>query len=337
MSEAALVNKRIKPVSQTSVGVIIVNYNGGERLETCLSALKQQTRQPDRIILVDNNSRDFVADNIQKNFPDVEIVVLEKNIGFAAANNKAVDLLASVEYVVLLNPDAYAKPDWLEKYLVGASAHPECSFFACRMLSTDGESLDGTGDVYHVSGASWRRDYGNPADRRRQSGEIFLSSGAAALFKRDVYLEAGGLNEDFFCYMEDVDLGFRIQLLGYRCFYISDAVVIHEGSALVGQHSDFQVYHGHRNLVWVYVMNMPSPWIWVYLPQHLLYNVASILLYIFRAKTAVILRAKYDAIKGLARAWRQRGLIQARLRVSTKELRGKLSHGLLAPYLYRDE
>lgn len=332
-----MVKKQISWVPHTSVGVIIVNYNGGERLEACLSALKQQTRRPDQIILVDNNSSDFIAESIQKKFPDVEIVELEENVGFAAANNKAVDLLATVEWVVLLNPDAYVKPDWLEKYLTGTSEHPECSFFACRMLSMDGQSLDGTGDVYHVSGASWRRDFRKPADRRRENGEIFSPSGAAALFKRDVYLEAGGLNEDFFCYMEDVDLGFRIQLLGYRCFYISDAVVTHEGSALVGQHSDFQVYYGHRNLVWVYVMNMPSPWIWIYLPQHLLYNVASILLYIFRGKTAVILRAKYDAIKGLARAWRRRKEIQAGFRASTKDLRKKLSHNLLAPYLYRDE
>ncbi len=332
-----MLKSQIKQASQTTVGVVIVNYNGGDRLEACLNALKQQTRKPDRTIVVDNNSSDFAADNFQKKFPDVEIVVLDTNIGFAAANNRAVNLLTSVEWVVLLNPDAYAKPDWLEKYLEGAYGHPECSSFACRMLSMDGMSLDGTGDVYHVSGASWRRDYGNPADRRKQSTEVFSPSGAAALFKRDIYLAAGGLNEDFFCYMEDVDLGFRIQLLGHRCFYISDAVVTHEGSALVGRHSDFQVYYGHRNLVWVYVMNMPSPWMWIYLPQHLLYNVASILLYIYRGQTAVILRAKYDAIKGLARAWQRRQQTQAERRVSTKQLRNRLSRGLLAPYLYRNK
>lgn len=322
---------------QTSIGVIVVNYNGGDRLEACLSALTIQTRKPEKILLVDNNSSDFEAESIQKKFPDVDILALDENVGFAAANNKAVDLLTSVEWVVLLNPDAYAKPDWLEKYIAGAYKHPECSFFACRMLSLDGQHLDGTGDVYHVSGASWRRDFGSPADRRTQSDEIFSTSGAAALIKRDIFLEAGGFNEDFFCYMEDVDLGFRIQLLGYRCFYISDAVVTHEGSAIVGQHSDFQVYYGHRNLVWVYVMNIPSPWIWIYLPQHLLYNIASILLYIFRGKTAVILRAKFDAIKGLNRAWQRRKEVQAACRVSANELRAKLSRDLFAPYLSRDE
>lgn len=324
-------------VSQTSIGVIIVNYNGGERLEACLSALAQQTRKPDKTIIIDNCSSDFDAESLQKKFSGVDIVALNENTGFAAANNKAVDILSSVEWVVLLNPDAYAKPDWLEKFIAGSNDHPECSFFACRMVSLDGQSLDGTGDIYHVSGASWRRDYGNPALDRLQCDEIFSPSGAAAMIKRDVFLEAGGFNEDFFCYMEDIDLGFRIQLLGYCCFYISDAVVTHEGSALVGQHSDFQVYYGHRNLVWAYLMNMPSPWIWIYLPQHLLYNVACILLYIYRGKTAVIIRAKFDAIKGLKRAWQQRKRVQAGIRVNVDDLRKKFSHGLLTPYLHRDK
>jgi len=330
-----LAKSQLKQDPQVSVGVIVVNYNGGDRLDACLTALRQQTCPPDRTILVDNNSTDFSSDAVQKNFPNVEIVSLDDNIGFAAANNIAVNLLNTVDWVVLLNPDAYANPDWLAKLLAAATEHPEYSFFGCRMLMMDEKFLDGTGDILHVSGAGWRRDYGNPADQRRQSDEIFSPSGAAAMFKREIYLEAGGMNEDFFCYIEDVDLGFRLQLLGYRCRYVADAVVVHEGSALVGQHSDFQVYHGHRNLVWSYVMNMPAPWIWIYLPQHLLYNVASIILYIFRGKAAVILRSKVDAIRGLAKAWQLRRKIQASTRVSTRVLRKRMAHGLLRPYLFR--
>ena len=323
-------------MSQT-VAVIIVNYNGGELLQRCLIALSKQTRKPDRILLVDNNSDNFSADQIHASFPQIEVLPLPENTGFAVANNLAVAKLEGMDWTVLLNPDAYAEPDWLEKFIAGAERHPEFSFFGCRMLAMDERRLDGTGDVYHVSGASWRRDHGKSIDRRRLSDEILSPSGAAALFRRDVYLEAGGFNEDFFCYMEDVDLGLRLQLLGYRCFYIADAVVTHQGSALVGKYSDFQVYHGHRNLVWVYLMNMPSPWIWIYLPQHLLYNVASIILFILRGKMAVILRAKIDAIKGLSRAWQQRKQIQQTARISTSELRKRMSHGLFVPYLNRNE
>jgi GT2 family glycosyltransferase len=320
-----------------TVAVIIVNYNGGELLQRCLLALSKQTREPDRVLLVDNNSDDFSSDQIKTDFPQVEVLSLSENTGFAVANNLAVEKLEDVEWVALLNPDAYAEPDWLEKLLAGAKQYPDFFFFGCRMLAMKENQLDGTGDVYHVSGANWRRDHGKSADRRRQSDEILSPSGAAALFRRDIFLEAGGFNEDFFCYMEDVDLGLRLQLLGYRCFYIADAIVTHEGSGVVGKYSDFQVYYGHRNQVWVYLMNMPSPWVWIYLPQHLLYNVASIVLFVLRGKTRVILRSKIDAIKGLSRAWQRRKEIQAATRISTKELRKRMSRGFFTPYLNRNE
>lgn len=319
------------------VAVVIVNYNGGVCLERCLKALSGQTRKPDRILLVDNNSENFSTDQIHVDHPDIEILALKRNTGFAAANNYAIDRLGDMEWVVLLNPDAYAERDWLEALMKGTEDHPEFCFFGCRMLATTKNMLDGTGDRYHVSGASWRRDYGKPAERHKQSDEIFSPSGAAALFRRDVYLEAGGLNEDFFCYMEDIDLGFRLQLMGYRCFYIADAVVTHEGAALAGAHSDFQIYHGHRNLVWVYVMNMPSPWIWIYLPQHLLYSLVAIIFFISHGKAATIFRSKLDAFRGLSRAWRQRRIIQARIKVDVKKLRKRMAHGIFSPYLNRYE
>ena len=150
-------------------------------------------------------------------------------------------------------------------------------------------------------------------------------------------MEAGGFNEAFFCYLEDIDLGFRLQLLGYRCIYIPDAVVIHEGAAVVGKHSDFQVYHGHRNLVWTYVMNMPAPWFWIYLPQHLLYNLASVLIFVYHGKSSVILRSKFDAIKGLPQAWRLRRQIQKKSNVDIGKLRKSMAHGFISPYLNRYE
>lgn len=323
--------------SLQTVAVVIVNYNGGEFLEQCLLALGLQTRKPDRVMLVDNNSEHFSANEIKSLYPQTEIMQLTENVGFAAANNLAIKELDDMDWVVLLNPDAYAEPDWLEKYMAGVENHPDFHFFGCRMLATTAKMLDGTGDVYHISGANWRRDYGKSADRHKQEEEIFSPSGAAALFHRSVYLEAGGLNEDLFCYMEDIDLGFRLQLLGYRCFYIADAVVTHEGSALVGSHSDFQVYFGHRNLVWVYIMNMPSPWIWIYLPQHILYNLVGVVYFIYHGKTSVILKAKLDAIKGLRRAWYFRKAIQSKIKIDIKDLRKKLAHGLFSPYLSRYE
>lgn len=132
-----------------------------------------------------------------------------------------------------------------------------------------------------------------------------------------------------------MDLGFRLRLAGYRCLYVPDAVVHHVGSAITGRRSDFTVYHGHRNLVWVFVKNMPGPLFWLYLPQHLLFNLVSILWYTLRGQGRVILRAKWDAIRGLPRVWRQRKAIQAKRKVGAWELRRLMARGWLTPYLRR--
>jgi GT2 family glycosyltransferase len=111
--------------------------------------------------------------------------------------------------------------------------------------------LDGVGDAYHISGLVWRMGHGEPvASFSEQVREVFSPCAAAALYRRSVLLEVGGFDEDFFCYVEDVDLGFRLRLAGHKALSVPDAVVYHVGSATTGgQHSDFAVYHGHRNLV----------------------------------------------------------------------------------------
>ncbi len=111
--------------------------------------------------------------------------------------------------------------------------------------------------------------------------------------------------------IEDVDLGFRLRLSGYRCLYVPMAVAHHIGSATTGgQRSDFSVYHGHRNLVWTYVKNMPGALFWFLLPLHLLLNLITIVVFTARRQCRVILKAKWDAIKGLPQAWIKRKKIQ---------------------------
>jgi GT2 family glycosyltransferase len=184
------------------------------------------------------------------------------------------------------------------------------------------------GDIYHVSGLHWREGHGQ---RARESyfheKEIFSPCAAAALYKRDIFLDAGGFDEDYFCYAEDIDLGFRLRLLGHRCLYVPDAVVHHKGSASTGKRSDFSIFHGHRNLVWAYVENMPGPLFCLYLPYHLAMNVASVIWYALKGRLRVILKAKWDAIKGLPKMWRKRREIQARRVVSSWEIRKVMEKG----------
>lgn len=294
-----------------SVEVIVVNWNSGELLAECFRHLELQTVKPARVLLIDNASSDDSLDSV-KGFQLVSVRQMFANLGFAAGNNRALAECAS-EFVALLNPDAFPEPDWLENLLSAAVAHPEAAAFGSRQLRhSRHEVLDGIGDCYHMSGLVWRERHGvRQQAEDLASHEIFSPCAAAALYRRQVLADLGGFDEDYFCYVEDVDLGFRLRLAGYTARYVPDAVVRHVGSASTGgQHSDFALYHGHRNLVWTFVKNMPGVLFWLFLPMHVALNLATVIWFALRGRGGVVLRAKRDALLGLPKMWRKRQHIQ---------------------------
>jgi GT2 family glycosyltransferase len=299
------------------VSVLIVNWNSGELLAECLRHLTLQTIQPAQVLVMDNASSDDSLDTV-KCSGSVSLQRAGVNLGFAAGNNLVLAQCDS-ELIALLNPDAFPEPEWLENLLIAASSNPNVVAFGSRQLDqSNPEFLDGIGDTYHMSGSVWRERHGGrqqPDDLLQR--EIFSPCAAAALYRRQAVVDVGGFDEDFFCYVEDVDLGFRLRLAGYRAMYVPDAIVHHVGSATTGgRHSDFAVYHGHRNLVWAYIKNMPGILFWILLPLHALMNLSAIVLFAFRGQAKIILKAKWDAIKGIPQAWRKRREIQAK-RVAT--------------------
>ena len=309
-----------------TVAVVIVNWNSWPLLARCLQALAAQTFQDFSVTIIDNASQAGPPEHLLAAYPSACLVRSPTNIGFAAANNLAVrHHTGHSPWVALLNPDAFAQADWLAQLMQAANAHPDVAVFASRQLNAaDPSLLDGDGDRYHISGRAWRSGYGLPLAQQQNahSGKpgslpaVFSPCGAAALYRRSAYIEVGGLDEDFFCYFEDVDLGFRLQLAGYPCLLVPGAVVHHVGSATAGgQHGDFAVYHGHRNLVWTYFKNMPSALFWLFLPLHLALNLLTLLRY--RHRIGVVWRAKKDALLGLPRMLAKRQRIQARRRAST--------------------
>jgi GT2 family glycosyltransferase len=314
------------------VAVLIVNYNSGTLVSRALESLSRQTVRDFRVVVVDNASSDGSADGIDERYGNVTLIRAERNLGFAAGNNLGLAHAGGAAWIVLLNPDAFPAPDWLERLRAVAESHPEYSFFGCRMRLADSpELLDGTADVYHVSGASWRRDHGVPLERgASQPGEIFGPCAAAAMYARTALDDVGGFDERYFCYHEDVDLAFRLRLRGHRCLYVPEAIVDHVSSGIVGKRSDFATYHGHRNLVWTYVKDMPGVLFWLYLPLHLLMNVAAIWRCAMRGQLGVILRAKGDALVGLPEAIRQRARIQAARSIEPGAVRALMARGLRA-------
>ncbi|MDS4028232.1 MAG: glycosyltransferase family 2 protein [Candidatus Contendobacter sp.] len=310
----------------------MVNHNGGRYLGRCLRALAAQTVRPRQTIVIDNASTDGSIDSLPEHFPWLHIIHCTENLGFAAANNLAVARGEPTEWLALLNPDAFPAPDWLAALQRATRDYPQYAVFGSRLLdAADPERLDGAGDCYHVSGLAWRRWHGGSAtEHGLRVEEVFAPCAAAALYRRRVFREVDGFDERFFCYMEDVDLGFRMRLLGYRCLYVPMAVVHHVGSGITGIRGEFATYHGHRNLIWTYVKNMPSPWFWLYLPAHLALNLLSIAWLGWRGQGRVALRAKVDALRELPQIWRQRQGIQKKRRVAGRELRRAMTTGWAA-------
>jgi GT2 family glycosyltransferase len=313
--------------------VIIVNWNGIKVLPKCLSALEAQTYMDYEIILVDNASIDGSVENLEIENPKINLIRLSENKGFATANNIGARK-ARGRWLVLLNNDAFPDPKWLAALVAATEQFPDAAAFGSRMIRAENPGLlDGTGDVYHISGLAWRRHYNHPLEAAgNYADEIFSPNAAAAMYRRDVFLELGGFDESFGSYHEDVDLGFRLRLLGFACYYIPDAIVYHIGSASTGLKSDFAVYHGHRNLVWSYFQNMPGYLVLKYLPAHLLAMMIYLIYYTIMGKTKAIWRAKFDGFLELPRVLEKRKKIQAIRKVDGKEIDRVLNHQWLEPY-----
>jgi GT2 family glycosyltransferase len=302
---------------------IVVNWNSYAYLNRCIKALKSQTVPFDKIVVVDNASDELLPDIIINIKKEVEFIQSPINHGFAKGNNLAIKNLDNCDFVALVNPDAYLEPDWLAKMLAAAERHPDMASFAtCLVMSNNPDCWDGIGDRYNISGLVWRDGHAwkrelYAVDER----EVFSACAAAALYRHKLLMQVEGFDEDYFCYVEDVDLGFRLRLFGYPCVLVPDAIAHHEGSVTTGgKHSDFAVYHGHRNLVWTFVKNMPSLLFWVLLPLHLIMNLLSIIVFALRGQGLVVLRAKWDAIKGLGLIWQKRKQIQSKRVASVRTI-----------------
>jgi GT2 family glycosyltransferase len=333
-----LAGKKRNPLmpSEPLLSIVIVYWNSAKYLPRCLDCISQQTFRDFEVIIIDNGSLDEGTKGIEQIYPELKLRLerLSSNRGFAAANNLAAGL-ARGKWLVLLNADAFPNGDWLEKLIEATKAYPDVASFSSRQLqATHPKFLDGAGDAYHVSGFAWRLGLGYPADRYGlKAAELFSPCAAAAMYRREAFIEAGGFDEDFFSYYEDVDLGFRLQLQNYPCMYIPQAVVQHIGSATFGIRSDFAFYYSHRNLIWTFVQNMPSALLWRYLPAHLIANLVYVIYYTLRGRGKVLWKAKWDALRGLPKALKKRRQIQKTKRVSNTDLLCMMERGAFKPYL----
>lgn len=319
MARDAAKNKPAK--RHPSVSVLIVAYESGDHLHHCLSALATQTFTDFEILMVDNASTDGAPQAAARAFPQVRLIEAGSNLGFAAGNNLAA-AQALGDWLALINPDAFAAPDWLESLLAAAGAHPDIKAFGCRQDMDDNTGrLDGMGDVMALPGFPYRGGYGRPDPGAIEGGETFSTCGGAMLIDRQTFLDLGGFDERLFCYCEDVDLGYRLRLAGMASRVVPEAVVRHVGSASTGgPRSDFAVFHGSRNRIWVFIKNTPPVLFWLTLPLHVLTTLVLFARHATRGELAAPLRGARAALAGLPMILAARRETQAQRRATSWDI-----------------
>jgi len=241
------------------VSIIIPNWNGAAHLPACLNALRAQRRpagQDFEVVVADNASTDDSLKLMARDYPEVRVIRLEQNRGFTGACNAGLRV-AQGEYLILLNNDTEAAPDWLAEVVAAFERHPEAGIVASKMLLFDRRNILHTaGDLFKTDGTPgnrgvWQEDCGQFAE-----GYVFSANGGSAAYRRAMLDQVGLLDDDFFFSCEDVDLAWRAQLAGWKAVYAPRAVVYHKLSASGG--GGTASFHDGRNFIYLLAKDVPA-------------------------------------------------------------------------------
>ena len=274
------------------VSVIIPNWNGAHHLPACLESLRRQTLREFEVIVADNGSVDGSLELLTRDYPEVRVLDLGENLGFAGACNAGIRA-AGGTLIVLLNNDAEAEPRWLSEVVAVFQRHPEAGLVASKMLLFDRrDTFHTAGDFYRLDGIPgnrgvWQKDKGQ-YDREEP---VFSACGGSAAYRRTMLDQVGLLDEDFFFSCEDVDLAWRAQLAGWQCIYAPRAVVYHKLSATGGGVT--ASFHDGRNFIYLLAKDYPGD--------------------LWRTHWRAVVRAQLRLARKAIRAWRG-AAARARLR-----------------------
>lgn len=332
-----------------AVSVIVLNYNGLRHLDDCFASLNASDYPGDRLetILVDNASRDDSVSHVRAAFPKVRIVTNDANVGFSAGNNRGARE-ANGDYVVFLNNDMKVSPGFLKGLVSAIESDPNVKCAGAKIVNWDGSLIDFGGSAAHFAGYAYQLGYGEP--RRKGSFDriqpILFACGGAMMIDRRVFLEIGGFDDDYFMFYEDLDLGWRLWLLGHEVVFAPDALVYHRHHGSVDAVAAFrrQVLY-KRNALCTVIKNYGDETLSRTLPAILLatvdgvvdrasrYGRLSLAEFDIRTQTAApepdvkldrheasILVAIHDVVAGLPALMKKRRFVQANRRRSDAEI-----------------
>ena len=308
------------------VAVVVVNWNGRRYLERCLSGLLAQSYPNVEPVLVDNGSTDGSVDLVRERFPEVRLIQSPTNLGFAAANNLAF-WATDTPYVATLNNDTELTPGWLAALVQAMDGDERVGMCASKMLFFgDPGTINSTGVCMDAAGIAWDRRGGEPDSPDEIAPvEVFGACAGAALYRREMLLDvalppAPGarerrlqfFDEDYFAYLEDVDLAWRAQLAGWRCLYVPAARLYHVHSGTLQEGSPFKNFLLARNKLWTIVKNYPTRQLVRALPAILFYDLGTIPYTLLVRGDASALKGRLAALRALRPVLARRRYVQQR-------------------------
>lgn len=244
---------------QPLIEIIIPNWNGWTMLQTCLASLELQTSKNFSVTVVDNGSTDQSVQLIHHQFPSVKCISLPENIGFSAGVNRGIEQ-AQAKWLFLLNNDIEVAPDCLEVIENWIQSQRGYDCLAVKMINFhDRDYLDGAGDAYLRGGAGYRLGtMEKDSPFYSTSREVFGSCAGAAVYSRHYFDKAGLFDEDYFAYLEDVDLNLRGVRRRLKTYYLAEAKVYHIGSATTGSKiNPFTIRQSTKNSLHTLTKNYP--------------------------------------------------------------------------------
>lgn len=328
-----------------NVAVIIVNWNGKKHLERCLYSLHLQEYKDFMTIMVDNGSDDDSVSFVEKEYPEVEIIKLEKNTGFAYANNVGISHAFEnndIDFVITLNNDTEVSENYIAELVLCAKKNESVGSVQPKVVNFFDKTIDSTGILIYPDMSARDRGYGESDDGQYdKEEEIFGVSASAALYSKEalevVKLGSGEyFDSDYFAYSEDVDLAWRIRLSGFRSMYTPNAKVLHIHSATGKSFSSFKAYHLQRNQYFNIIKNLPGSFMWkALLRMPLRYFMMVLSLMRKKGPSAELSKSnekKESIVKTVIRAWigvisnlssllKKRKIVQQKNIVSKKEIK----------------
>ena len=242
------------------VSVVTPNYNGIKYLKKYLDSLNNNSEYIGEVIIVDNGSSDnsviFIQQYQEKCNFEIKIIENSQNLGFAKAVNEGIKN-SKYDYIFSLNNDTELKSNTIK--LINSS--DDIFSVSSKMIQSDNPNfIDDAGDEYTLLAYTKKRGDNKPINKFNDICEIFSSCAGAALYRKSILYEIGFFDENFFAYLEDVDLSYRAKINGYKNYYCPDAIVFHKGSATTGnKYNEFKIKISARNNVWMIYKNMPMP------------------------------------------------------------------------------